>query len=208
MKKINKKLLYGMGAISIVASPIIAVVACGSETPKKPTPPDPTPPKPSIPEISNIVKIDLDKIQSPMELIEKMNESMHFKSNDPVTDFARPTPLPGSNDNYPLTKDQYKKIITNNAITDKTFNFTYKDESLTVSSGLNNDITTIKNSVEGLLSNWSADNGKKAAARFAKRFSPIFLQQIDIGNFWFYIQNVSANMGQGITGYYSLPDDA
>jgi hypothetical protein len=69
MKKINKKILYGMGAISIVASPIIAVVACGSETPKKPTPP-----KPSIPEISDIVQIDLDTIKSPMELIEKMNE--------------------------------------------------------------------------------------------------------------------------------------
>jgi hypothetical protein len=146
MKKINKKILYGMGAISIVASPIIAVVACGSETPKKPTPPKPTPPKPSIPKINPIVNIDLDKIKSPMELILKMNDSMHFKSDTPYTEIGKQN----TSGEYPLTKDQYKKMA-NNVITDIAFHFTYKGESLGVSSNLNKDTMIVKNSIDQLI---------------------------------------------------------
>jgi hypothetical protein len=171
MKKINKKILYGMGAISIVASPIIAVVACGSETPKKPTPPKPTPPDPTPPKISTIVNIDLDKIESPMELILKMNDSMHFKRKTPITVVGAQVQDTSQNDNYPLTKEQYKQIIANNVITDKTFNFTYKGESLAVSSKFNNDQITIKKSIEKLLSNWSPENGTKSSERLTKRFN-------------------------------------
>jgi hypothetical protein len=193
-----------MGAISIVASPIIAVVACGTKEPAK---------KPTIPKISSIVDIDLDKIKSPMELILKMNESMHFykpKKSVPVTVLGKPVPVGGDrikNDNYPLKKSQYK-TIADNVITDKTFNFTYGDKKLAVSSNFDYDQTTIKNSIEDLLSNWSPENGTKANDRFNKRSPNDYGHRLYMGNFLFYIENASFPMGNDISGYYSLPDDA
>jgi hypothetical protein len=153
MKKINKKILYGMGAISIVASPIIAVVACGSKTPAPKTPPEP---KPTVPKISTIVNIDLATIESPMELILKMNDSMHFKAKTPAAISGEPVNDKSKNDNYPLTKAQYQQIA-DNVITDTTFNFTYKNKenketTLAVTSQLNHDTTVIKNSIDDFLS--------------------------------------------------------
>jgi hypothetical protein len=142
MKKINKKILYGIGAISIVASPIIAVVACGSKTP--------APKKPPVPKINPVVKIDLDTIKSPMELILKMNDSMHFKSDTPYTEIGKPVKDMKTNDNYPLAKEQYTKMA-NNVITDIDFRFTYKGESLDVSSKLNYDSIIMKDSIDELI---------------------------------------------------------
>jgi hypothetical protein len=90
---------------------------------------------------------------------------MHFKSKEPVTVLGKQVKDTSKNDNYPLTKDQYKKIIENNNITDKTFNFTYKGESLAVSSNFNYDQTVINNSLENVLSTWSPENGTKTLER-------------------------------------------
>jgi hypothetical protein len=148
MKKINKKILYGMGAISIVASPIIAVVACGAKA-------APAPKKPPMAKNTSIVNIDLDKIDSPKDLILKMNESMHFISKAPITKLGVRVPDPirvDNNDGYPLTKEQYIDIA-NHVITDATFNFTYKGETEVLTSDFNRSSMVMKRSIDKMLKN-------------------------------------------------------
>jgi hypothetical protein len=141
MKKINKKILYGMGAISIVASPIIAVVACGAKAPVI-----------KLSKITPIIDIDLDKIESPTKLIQRMNESMHFISKDPSTIVGKPVDDAKTNDNYPLTKKQYQEIGAG-VITDQNFTLTYKGKSTTIISNFNKDTMIVKNSIEEMLKN-------------------------------------------------------
>jgi hypothetical protein len=143
-----------------------------------------------------------------MDLIMTMNDSMHFQHKEPITVVGKPLIDPSSNNNYPLTKDQYKKIA-DNVITDKTFNFTYKGKEKAITSKFNNDSTTIKKSIEKLLNTWSPENGTKAFNKMVKRIEGVLdTKTEDMSNFLFYLVNVSLNLAIDSNGYFSLPDDA
>jgi hypothetical protein len=59
-----------------------------------------------------------------------------------------------------------------------------------------------------VLSTWSPENGTKTLERMNNTYWSASLKRIDVGNFMFYVNNVSQQLEKYTYGYSSLPTDA
>ena len=187
MKKINKKIMYSMGAVVMVSSPIIAVLSCGKT--KQP------------------ISIDLSKVKSVSGLIQEMNKSMHFIAKKPADVLGKPISSADdqkANQNYPLTKDQYKGIA-DGVIADQTFNFSFNGKTQSVTSNFHNDTQAVKDSVNEMITNWSTQNGTQATVDMKRRQVQVIAGGPNMSS---YVANLNMTIGLNSTGYLSLTESA
>ena len=190
MKKTSKKIIYILGSITILASPIYTMVSCGS----KPVPPKPTP-----------YIIDLSKVGNVNELITEMNSKMNFISSKPATWIGN-TSLPHAvkEYGYPLSKNQYK-VMGSTIVNDIPITLKYDGQQETVYPKLHDLTLDVQKSINNMLdNNWNVDGGSKAQTNMTDRLGKIMLGAKS-PNITSYMGAIAKSVGIAAMGYLSIP---
>ena len=202
MKNINKKIIYTLGAGTILLSPVYTMVSCGAKS--KPTPPKPTPPKPTP------YTIDLSKMKNVNGLITEMDKEMNFISKESTSSIgnigsANPDHIKKG---YPLTKSQYI-MMGSTIISDIPIILTYNGKSQTFTPKLHDYTVTVQNTINSMIENdWDPTHGAEQTTSMNKRGGAISIASVKSPNMAAYMGTLQLLTSIGAYGYLSLPDVA
>ena len=192
MRKKYKKTLYSLGAITMICAPIVTIISCSNENNNNK---------------NNKLEVNLEKTNNVYDLIQTLNKQMHFITVKPTTIIGKPVSDPSKNNNFPLTKDQYKDIA-NSVVTDTTFILSYGGQSKSFTTHFNKDAKIIHDVIQNdIIGNWTSKNGTNIANIMTNNIAKA-TSGVPNANFVGYIANMTLFVGMSGMGYLSLPDKA
>ena len=193
MKQFTKKLTLSLG-ISLTIVPVVVVASCGNTSNNS---------------IKNSIK--LDNVKSVREFITTLNQNSDFIMPDSVVAMGNPLKNTSNNDNYPLKKEQYKKIAHYmGRIKDEKIALSYKGNVETFKLNITQYTKIAEKSINNLISNWSDPNGKIAAKLMSTRMNDAITNpKYKSPDFMSYVAALTPiTIGMKSTGFLSLPEDA